>query len=65
MTNEQIDALYDEYEFKFGEAPLFSYPTSPYSSVYVKLVKKALERGYPYTEEEMWKALGIEEEELL
>ncbi len=65
MTIEKIDELYDEYELRFGEAPLFSYPTSPYSSVYVKLVKKALERGTPYTEEEMWKALGLEEEDLL
>ena len=65
MSLEEIDELYDEYEERFGEKPLFCYPSSPYSSVYVKLVKKALKRGEPYTEEEMFKALHLEEEELI
>lgn len=63
MTVEQIDELYDEYEDTFGEKPLVMYPTSVYSPVYVHLMKKALEKGVPYTEEDLNKALKLEEED--
>lgn len=63
MTIEKIDELYDEYLETFGEEPLVVYPTSIYSDVYVKLMKKALRRGSPYTEEELDKALDLEEED--
>ena len=65
MTEEEIDALYEEYEEKFGEEPMIVYPSSPYSDVYVILIKKALKRGSPYTEKELDDALQLNEEELI
>lgn len=60
MTTEKIDDLVLEYQLAFDEEPLVVYPGTLYEGVYVKLMKKALKRGSPYTEEELNKALGIE-----
>lgn len=65
MSIEEIDNLIEEYELTFDEEPLVSYPQSIYSNVYVKLMKKALERGKPYTEEELDAVLNIGEDELI
>ena len=65
MTTEKIDELIDEYQETFGEMPLVMYPSSIYSPVYVHLMKKALKRGTPYTEEEVDKALKLEEEDVV
>ena len=65
MSTEEIDDLILDYEVAFDEEPFVVYPQSLYSPVYVKLMKKALEKGEPYTEEDLDKALNIKEEELI
>ena len=65
MSIEEIDDLILDYEIAFDEEPLVMYPQSIYSSVYVKLMKKALEKGVPYTDEDLEKALKIGEEDLV
>ena len=65
MTEERIDALIEEYRKMFGEFPLVNYPQTPYGGIYVKLMKKAISRGEPYTEEELNKALNYEEQDLI
>lgn len=65
MNVEEIDDLILEYEVTFDEEPFVMYPQSIYSPVYVKLMKKALENDKPYTEEDLDKALKLEEEELI
>ena len=59
MTTEKIDELIENYIVSFDEEPLVVYPGTLYEGVYVKLMKKALDRGSPYTEEELNKALDI------
>ena len=65
MSIEEIDNLIEEYELLFDEEPLVVYPQSLYSSLYVKLIKKAIEKGTPYTDKDLDKALKLEEEELI
>ena len=65
MSIEEIDNLIEEYELLFDEEPLFVYPQSLYSPVYVKLMKKAIEKGTPYTEEDLDKVLKLEDEDLI
>ena len=53
MTTEEMDALIDEYVETFGEMPLVQYPQSIYSPIYIKLIKKAIRDGKPYTEDDI------------
>lgn len=52
--------LMDEYEKRFGETPWVPVPETPYNPNYIKMVKEALGRGTPLTNEDYSKYFPIE-----
>lgn len=52
--------LMDEYEKRFGETPWVPVPETPYNPDYIKMVKEALDRGTPLTDEDYDKYFPIE-----